>query len=159
MSESNRNKTLIDFKLQGALVRRILLHWLGFFVVASVVAFLLQVLSDPLLGLEVHLERLWWTHGPFLVVMLFLLPVFVLDTVKFSNRFAGPIYRLKQTVRTIAQGGPATELQFREYDFWQDLATDFNRMLSRLRDEPNVPSEGASEVGNVDYETLAPSSR
>ncbi len=87
------------------------------------------------------MQQLWWTHGPFLLVMLFLLPVFVHDTIKLSHRFAGPIYRLRQTIRSIAQGNPAKRLKFRDYDFWQGLAEDFNTMVERL-------SKGADYQGD-----------
>ncbi len=132
MSHPDRKMTYIDPQVQGSLVKRLLLHWVGFFVVASLIAFSLQVLANPFRSFEGHLEQVWWTHGPFLLVMFFLLPVFVLDTVRLSNRFAGPIYRLRQTLRSIAQGDPIRPLKFRDSDYWQGLAEDFNQMVARL---------------------------
>ena len=49
MSVPERKKTYVDQQVQGALVRRLILHWLGFFVTASIVTFVLQVLSNPLI--------------------------------------------------------------------------------------------------------------
>ena len=132
MSHPTRKKTFVDPKVQGALVRRLVFHWLAFFAVASLVAFCLQVLSNPFRPVREHAQQLWWTHGPFLLVMLFMLPVFIVDTIKLSHRFAGPIYRLRQTVRSLADGGPVRAMKFRDFDFWQGLADDFNRMLERL---------------------------
>ena len=132
MSHPERKKTFVDPKVQGALVRRLVLHWLSFFLVASVVAFCLQVLSNPFRSLAEHTQQLWWTHGPFLLVLVFLLPVFVLDTIKLSHRFAGPIYRLRQTILEIADGNPPPRLKFRDFDFWQGLAEDLNRMVEQL---------------------------
>ena len=143
MSVPERKKTFVDSQVQGALVRRLILHWLGFFATASIVTFVLQVLSNPLVPLRVHAQELWWTQGPFLVVMIFLLPMFVLDTIKFSHRFAGPIYRLRQTIRKIADGGAPTRLKFRDFDFWQGLAEDFNRMIDRLAANPGQVVEEA----------------
>lgn len=149
MSERNRKKTFIDPQVQGALVRRLILHWVGFFVVASLVAFVLQVLSNPFQSISAHLEQIWWTQGPFLVAALFLLPVFVFDTIKLSHRFAGPIYRLRSTIRNIANGDEPGRLKFRDFDFWQGLADDFNRMVDRLR------SDKTSLAEDVDKETRA----
>jgi hypothetical protein len=132
MGFPRRNKRFIDSQVQGALSRRIIFHWLVFLVVASAAAFLLQVLADPFRGLNAHLLDLWWSQGPFLLVMLFLLPVFVMDSIKLSHRFAGPIFSLRRTIRSVADGAAPRKLKFRKKDFWQDLAEDYNAMLSRL---------------------------
>ena len=147
-----RRQKFIDSKVQGALARRIIFHWLVFLAVASVAALLLQVLSDPFRPVGEHLENLWYTHGPFLIVMVFLLPVFVIDTIKISHRFAGPIYSLRRTMREVADGQPPRKLQFREGDFWHELADDYNAMIARLApvgeertpaDEEATPVESA----------------
>ncbi len=145
MSFPERKQTFIDPQVQGTLVRRLILHWVGFFVTASIVAFVLQVMSDPLLPLSAHFQELWWTQGPFLVVMVFLLPMFVLDTIKLSHRFAGPIYRLRQTIRSIADGNDPPRVKFRDFDFWQGLADDFNRMIDRLTTRPRAAVEETEE--------------
>ena len=141
MSHPERKKTFVDPKVQGALVRRLIRHWVVYMVVASMVAFCLQVLSNPFRSLGEHVQQLWWTHGPFLLVMVFLLPVFVLDTIKLSHRFAGPIYRLRQVILEIAQGDPPPRLKFRDFDFWQGLAEDFNRMVDQLTTRDSKPAE------------------
>lgn len=132
MSRPQRRKVFIDSGVQGALARRIILHWLVFFGVASLVAFVLQFLSNPFRPLAEHVHDMWWTQGPFLLVMLFLLPVFVVDTVKISHRFAGPIFSLRRAMREITQGKPVRRLKFRTGDFWHELADEFNAMLVHL---------------------------
>lgn len=136
-----RKKTFVDSQVQGALVKRVILHWLGFFLTASIVTFVLQVMSNPFVPIKTHFQELWWTQGPFLLVMIFLLPVFVLDTIKLSHRFAGPIYRLRRTIRAIADGEKPTRLKFRDFDFWHGLADDFNRMIDRLTKQPLATTE------------------
>ena len=132
MGIPRRTKHFIDSHVQGALTRRIIFHWLIFMLVASAVAFVLQVLSDPFRGIKSHLQDLWWAQGPFLLVMLFLLPVFVLDAIKLSNRFAGPIFSLRRAIRSVVAGETPRKLKFRTRDFWKDLADDYNAMLSKL---------------------------
>lgn len=141
MSKPNRKKTYVDPKIQGALVRRLVIHWVAFFSVTAVVALCFQLLSDPFRPLGEHMQRLWWTHGPFLLVMVLLLPVFVLDTIKLSHRFVGPIYRLRNTIRKAAQGDPPPRLKFRDFDFWQGLAQDFNLMVDRLSGRETLSEE------------------
>jgi methyl-accepting chemotaxis protein len=138
MSQHARKKTFVDPKVQGALVRRMVLHWVAFFAVASLVAFCLQLLTNPFRPFEQLVREVWWTHGPFLLVLFFMLPVFIVDTIKLSHRFAGPIYRLRNVIRSIAHGDRYQPLKFRELDFWQGLADDFNEMVDRLStDKPN----------------------
>jgi nitrogen fixation/metabolism regulation signal transduction histidine kinase len=132
MPQPRRTKHFIDSNVQGALARRILLHWLTFLAVAFLVSFILQVLTNPFRPLSAHAQDLWWTHGPFLLVTVFLLPVFVMDTIKISHRFAGPIFNLRRAIREIAAGNPPRKLKFRRRDFWQDLAKDYNAMLAQL---------------------------
>jgi methyl-accepting chemotaxis protein len=148
-SVPKRKKTFVDSQVQGALVKRVILHWLGFFLTASIVTFVLQAMSNPFVPIKTHLQELWWTQGPFLLVMIFLLPVFVLDTIKLSHRFAGPIYRLRRTIRAIADGEKTTPLKFRDFDFWHGLADDFNRMIDRLTNHPVAAvEEPETEVVN-----------
>ncbi len=154
MSHPDRKKTYVDPQVQGSLVRRLILHWVGFFVVASLIAFFLQVMSNPFRSFEAHATQIWWTHGPFILAMVFLLPVFVLDTLRLSNRFAGPIYRLRKTIRTIAQGESAQPLKFRDGDFWQSLATDFNQMVDQL-----TSSEESTDKNHDEQITATSSNR
>lgn len=132
MAQPRRKKKFIDANVQGALARRIILHWVVFIAVASLASFLLQVLSNPFRPIAAHLRDSWLTHGTFLVTLLFLLPVFIVDTIKISHRFAGPVFALRRAIREIVQGKPARRLKFRRRDFWHDLADDYNAMLLRL---------------------------
>jgi len=145
-SRPQRRQKFIDSKVQGALARRIIFHWLVFIAVASVTALLLQVLSDPFRPAGEHVDNLWYTHGPFLIVMVFLLPVFVIDTIKISHRFAGPIFSLRRTMREVADGQPPRELKFRDGDFWHELANDYNAMIARL-------ASGTKEKSSTEQDT------
>lgn len=156
MSHPERKKTFVDPKVQGALVRRLVLHWLAFVTVAGMVAFCLQVLSNPFRSMGEHAQQLWWTHGPFLLVMVFMLPVFVVDTIKLSHRFAGPIYRLRQMVRGLANGEEFKPLKFRDFDFWQGLALDFNKMVARISNQQYEEADGADQEQTEEQKEAAP---
>ncbi len=132
MSHPERKKKYVDSVVQGALVRRIIFHWIQFIVVTVVASFLLQVLSNPMTPLKAHFNEMWWTHGPLLAVMVFMIPIFVLDTIKLSHRFAGPVYRLRKSMQSISEGKSPEKIKFRKNDFWQELADDYNEMLETL---------------------------
>jgi hypothetical protein len=149
MSRPQRRKKFVDANVQGALARRIIFHWFMFLAVASITALLLQVLSDPFRPMSDHVRELWWTQGPFLLVTVFLLPVFVVDTIKLSHRFAGPIFSLHRAMREIAEGKPPRQLKFRENDFWHNLAKDYNAMVVRLT-SPDAKKSSAAESAEHD---------
>jgi nitrogen fixation/metabolism regulation signal transduction histidine kinase len=146
-----RKKSFIDPKVQGMLVRRLLLQWATFLVVASLVTYCLQVLSNPFQSNSERLQQLWWTHGPFLLVSLFLLPAFVLDMIRFSHRFVGPIYQLRQAIRNNeSEDGVPPLLKFRDSDFWQGLAEDYNQMVNRLRSRSSSMQEYSDKIDSAE---------
>jgi hypothetical protein len=149
MPKPRRKKHFIDSRVQGSLARRIIMHWLLFLAVGSFVAFVLQVLCNPFKPLAAHAQAMWWTHGPFLLVLVFLLPVFVVDTIKLSHRFAGPVYALRRALREIAQGEKPRKLKFRKRDFWHGLADEYNAVLVKfdLVEEDKTPAEDKELVG------------
>lgn len=144
MSRPQRRKHFIDAHVQGALVRRIIFHWAVFLSVAFVVSFLLQAISNPFRPLGEQMRDLWYTHGPFLVVTIFLLPVFIVDTIKISHRFAGPIFNLRRAIREAASGETPRLIKFRNNDFWHELAEDYNALVKRFAPEA-ASGESAGE--------------
>jgi hypothetical protein len=82
-----------------------------------------------------------------------MLPVFIMDTIKLSHRFAGPIYRLRGVIRGLAQGEAYKPVQFREFDFWQEMAADFNTMVEKISGHPERATTGTKE--EVDAGALA----
>jgi len=154
MSKSIRKKTYVDPQIQGALVKRLVIHWIAFVGVSAAVAFCFLLLSNPFMPLKAHFQQLWWTHGPMLLVLVCMLPVFTYDTIKLSHRFVGPIYRLRKTIREVAQGDPPPRLQFRDFDFWQGLAQDFNLMVDRLSGGKNQFDEQDTTDQSEPVETL-----
>jgi len=136
-----RKQNYIDGHVQGALLRRICFHWVAFFVVAAVSTVLLQsLLGDPSLSIT---ERMQSEIGDFTfigIVMLALFPAFMLDTIRFSNRFVGPIARVRRHLRQLGEGN-TERCSFRDNDFWSELANEFNSVAERVE---QLESENAS---------------
>ena len=135
MSRTQRKQNYIDSHVQGALLRRICAHWLSFFVVAALSIILLQtLLGDPAKAL---VERLRLETGEFMfmgIVMLAIFPIFVLDTIRFSNRFVGPIARVRRYLRQL-KDGDTTHCSFRENDFWAELALEYNEVADLIESQ------------------------
>ncbi len=145
MFRNQRQKSYIDPKVQGALVRRFLLHWLLFVLTAFVLLCVWQVLvsGDPVNGFANVMGEVLTSHLPVFVALISLLPVFILDTVKLSNRFAGPVVRLRDKLSDVADGKPIKPLNLRKGDFWQELADNFNRAAERMSEKP-TPQRSAT---------------
>jgi len=125
-----RTRKLVDYEVQSSLVVRLCLHWALFIVATAIAMFLwIRLVESPVDSLAETAKRFWNTFLPLLIVSLALLPVFVLDAVKLSNRFTGPIFRLRRTLASLAAGQTVRPLEFRSNDFWRSLAEDFNRAV------------------------------
>ena len=137
MSKFQRRKSYCDPKVQGALVRRFLLHWLLFVFSAFTLLVVWQVLvsGDPIGGFRQAFQEVMVRNLPVFVVLVLLLPVFIKDTITLSNRFAGPIVRLRESLRDWADGNPVRPINLRDGDFWQELADLFNRAVEKNQTE------------------------
>ena len=132
MKPTPRKRDYVDPQVQGQLARRLVLHWLLFTIVAAFLAVCLEWLRDPLRTLPDLVWEASWNHGPFFLVLISLVPVFIYDAIKLSNRFAGPVFRLRKVARALAQGELPENVELRGTDFWRDLAADFNQIISRI---------------------------
>lgn len=130
-----RGKVYVDSLVQGALARRIVAHWCVFFALSLISLGALELfMGDPALTLQGHLAVLWSKYAFFVILMVAILPTFVYDSMKLSNRFVGPIMRLRESIGALAKGEKVTELKFRDNDFWKELSDDFNVVAARAQD-------------------------
>lgn len=133
--KQRRNKTFVDPPVQQSLIKRMVLHWVVYVLAAMTLTFVIQFFGDPFKPLKWHLSEMWWNQAPSLLALVVLLPMFVLDSVKVSNKFTGPIMRLRTAIADISAGRKSEPLSFREGDFWKSLARDFNTMVSQISDK------------------------
>jgi signal transduction histidine kinase len=128
MSVKQRKQNYIDSHVQGALLRRICIHWVLFFFVTALAIISLQaLLGDPEKSIS---DRVQFETGEFMfmgIVMISLFPAFMLDTIRFSNRFVGPIARLRRFMRDL-KTGKTEHCSFRDNDFWNEMALEFNQV-------------------------------
>ena len=129
---TKRRTTIFDPEVQGSVIRKIAVHWMIFFS-CNVLALLMWVrlFDQPDASWSQTFTDTLRRFLPFFVVTLALIPAFVWDTLKLTSRFAGPILRLKGALAEASQGRPVPPLRFREDDFWQEIAQNFNLMMER----------------------------
>ncbi len=92
-------------------------------------------------------------QGPLMCVMLILMPVFLRDTLKLSNRFAGPMYRLRTVLSEMSEGGDGYRIKFRMGDFWQSTAGDFNVVFDQINDLKTRNAQLEAEVEQLRRES------
>ncbi|MEO1616031.1 MAG: hypothetical protein AAFV88_09295 [Planctomycetota bacterium] len=142
---AKRSRTLIDSEVQGSLLRRVALHWILFFICNTIaLTFWMRLFEQPDGGMSESFAATFRRFLPFFVITAALIPAFVWDTLKLSHRFAGPISRLRGTLRDLKEGRSVQPLKFRDSDFWQEIAGNFNDVL-RLRDEADAKKASSDE--------------
>jgi hypothetical protein len=104
------------------------------------------------------LLQTWRMFWPVLFASILVLPLLVADVLRVSHRFAGPMYRLRNALRDLADGKTIEPVKFREGDYWTNMADEFNRVLTRVRDleaarpsapRADEPSQSAQTPGSV----------
>lgn len=138
-----RRMLLVDRAVQWAIVWQSLRHW--FFHSLATAAFL--ALLQTLLGgvfkpWSEQWQAIWPMAVSVYVAMIVLLPKYIHDSLKLSNRFAGPVSRMRRVLRDVAAGKPFTPLKFREGDFWMGMADELNAAVETLsrQSKPDQPA-------------------
>lgn len=137
MPRNQRRRLLVDRKVQGALLRRVAVYWLLFTVALIVMSVLWNAMSAGPLSSAQLIERLWAAFGPALLASVSLMPIVVIDSLRLSNRFAGPMHRLRRVMREASEGQPVEPVRFRDEDYWREFAEDFNRLVAAQSRDTN----------------------
>lgn len=130
---------------------RLLAFWAATTLLTAATSVLLEFFANPTTGLLTHLVSVKsWI--PSLLAFVLVLPIATLHLLRFTHRFAGPVFRLRSELRRLGDGEQRPPLKLRTNDYWQDIASDFNRVADRLHaleqqvNEERVPEheEGAA---------------
>ncbi len=138
MSENKqiRRRVYVNPKIQGRLILRVVLYWIVCAISVTLMLLCWQVLSGPPQPFFAHLNMVWYHYGPAIVCSCLLLPLVIIDILGFSNRFVGPMLRLRRSMHELALGEQVEPLEFREGDFWPEFADEFNALARRMENQP-----------------------
>ena len=138
--KKKRRTTIFDPEVQGSVIRKIAIHWIIFFG-CNVLALLIWVrlFEQPDASWGQTFSDTVRRFLPFFVVTLALIPAFVWETLKLTSRFAGPILRLREALAEAGKGRTVPPLRFRDNDFWQEMASNFNLMMEHREAEKETP--------------------
>ena len=144
-----RRQMFVDPRVQGAMVARVVCYWFACLTMVTLLVLDWRMLSGPTKSLNYHFEDVWYWFGPAAAFStLILLPLLIVDTLRLSNRFAGPVYRLRREMQRFVAGEPVQTLGFRNNDFWRDLADEFNAFVQKsqqLVEQAEQKAEGTNE--------------
>ncbi len=126
-----RRRLFVDPQVQGALILRVVLYWVLCLVTITLMLLCWRILTGPARLFYTHFDDMWFHYGPAMVASCIMLPLLVVDIVRLSNRFVGPLVRLRRAMRALARGEHVQPVSFREGDFWLEFAQEFNAMLAR----------------------------
>ena len=101
--------------------------------------------------MSLDLSSMWHQYKLLAVVFLVVLPAFLYDLVQLSHRFAGPITRLRNEIRRAARGEKVKPIHFRENDFWQEMAEEFNALLVRIEKQTDHPDSNSNEHSGAEF--------
>ena len=132
MSNHCRKQYFVDSHLQGELLRRSIMYWCWCLMSVFVAVACWRMLFGPPLPFPEYFVELWERFSPILIASLLLLPLIVFDVMRTSNRIAGPMMRLREAIRMAGTGAESRPLRFRNADFLEDVAGEFNEMLDRF---------------------------
>lgn len=126
--------------VQGALLRHTLLTWFTALAVWALVGSAWDWLWAG--------QSSWWGRA-FAVTLIsaaFGLPLILLRLIRLTNRFVGPVHRLKLSLRRLARRDAVQPIRFRQTDFGHELADAFNELLQSWPAELGGPAPGASSA-------------
>ncbi len=151
-----RKQLFVDPKVQGALVLRVILYWAFCLITITIMLLCWRIMTGPARLFYTHFNDLWFFYGPALVASLLVLPLVVIDSLRMSNRFVGPLMRLRRSVRDLARGEHVEPIRFRDEDFWHDFAEEFNELAAHVQGESPAPKTESEDESPAETEAGSP---
>jgi hypothetical protein len=146
MATTRRRSVLIDQKVQGAIIQRCALYWLYCLLTVTVMLFGWSIYHRPPRSLGELALELIVDYGPPLAFSLLLLPIVLIDVVRFSQSFVGPVHRVRCSMHRLAQGERVEPIAFRQDDFWADLADSFNMLVKEDKSASSRQCDCATDM-------------
>jgi len=146
MSQHKRSRLFVDYRVQGALMARTIAYWGMCLLSLALLLFCWRIYTGPALTFAMHLRQMWEQFGPAILASALILPLLVVDAARLSNRFAGPLYRVRLSLAQLAAGERIPVIQFRDGDYWPEIADDINKIAARLAAQNQLPVPAVPEA-------------
>ena len=140
-----RKQLFVDPKIQGALVLRVIMYWVFCLMTITLMILCWRIVTGPARLFYTHFGDMWFHYGPALIASLLLLPLVIVDMIRMSNRFVGPLLRMRHSLRALARGEHVEPIRFRKNDFWRELSEEFNTVVDRVQSQTHNAEQEAEE--------------
>lgn len=155
-NQFKRKRIYVDRGVQGGIVTRLVVLWVGSTAVAAGVWFVMQFFADPTGGIDRYLESANQNITPLALAFAVTLPIAVLQLLRFTHCFAGPVVRLRRMMTELASGQEVPHLKFRDGDYWPELAEQFNLIAQDLTKARKRVAELEAELAERNPRELTP---
>jgi hypothetical protein len=140
-----RHNLLVDRDVQGVILRRTALYATAGALYFSVILVCSESLSEPKQSVGDAImrcldETIYWLPG-----FAILAPVIAYDIIRITNRFTGPVFRLRRELTRLAEGQEVQPMVFREDDYWREMSEIFNRIRDEMIELRNAKQNQAAE--------------
>jgi hypothetical protein len=136
---------LIDWNFQLGLAWRLMIAFFGFFLGGLVIVFApsmyLLATGSNLSELEPAAREFLVLHHRVWPAALFIFGGAFVYTLVFSQRIAGPIYRINATLRQMLEGEYPEKVILRRRDFFQDTAELLESLSRKAAGQAGPPSK------------------
>jgi hypothetical protein len=157
-SGKRRHKLIADRRIQGTLLAHTAIYWFYcLFSVTLIAVCWIIFTKQPESSTELF-AQLWLNCGPALLGSVLLLPLVLLDCLRLSSRFAGPMVRMQRMMRELAAGETPPAFALRPGDYWTEFAENMNIVMERLRQQDQqsrslqLTTSAIAEVGSSERE-------
>ncbi len=130
-----RKKLFINREVQGDIIKRSIFHWYLCTSLILLTVVIYTAFRDPSESALLLVYEMWNHFSPAILASFVLLPIFIYDVIRASNRVAGPLHRLTNEMKQLADGKVVKPLRFRDGDYWQGLADQFNELAQVVQNE------------------------
>lgn len=132
-----RTTYFVNRDVQGKIVIRVVLYWLaciaavvGLLAVAPMAVASFYGANVDFGGILIHLWVKFWPVG---CASLLVLPIVIVDSIRMSHRFVGPLLRIGNDMQRLVDGEEVPPVELRQHDAWAELAEAFNKLSAEVQ--------------------------
>lgn len=125
-----RKQLWVQPEIQGTFILRVVFYWFECLLTVFFMTVCWTAISRPVGSVGDLFWNVATDNLPVLFASLLLLPLVVLDTLRVSHRFVGPLVRVRRAMRAIAAGESPGPITYRETDYWKEFADEVNRVIA-----------------------------
>ena len=148
MGKTFRRKKFVNKQLQGQLMLKMVLHWLGYNAIVLFISlgscmflYCISIVNGvPERTMKEEVAQYFLNHRPMLIAMIILLPLIVWDMLKTSHRVAGPVYKFRAELQRFIDTGRLEPVKLRQGDFLMEFQDTWNEAVKKVNQQADQPA-------------------